>query len=73
MFGKLVTKNEKKILKEGVTKRDKFRIYLINVESFATKKINHSLNRLPTEVNFCLAIDESTTIKNVKAKRTKAI
>ena len=56
MFGKLVTKNEKKILKEGVTKRDKFRIYLINVESFATKKIKPFLESFTHRSEFLYSL-----------------
>ena len=46
---------------------------LINVEAFATKKIKPFLESFTHRSEFLLAIDESTTIKNVKAKRTKAI
>jgi len=67
------TKNEKKKLSEGVTKRDKFRILLMNVESFVTKKAPVFLESFTHRSEFLLAIDESTTIKNVKAKRTKSI
>ena len=67
------TQNEKKKLSEGVTKRDKFRILLMNVESFVTKKAPVFLESFTHRSEFLLAIDESTTIKNVKAKRTKAI
>jgi len=67
------TRNEKKKLAEGATKRDKFRILLMNVESFVTKKAPVFLESFTHRSEFMLAIDESTTIKNVKAKRTKAI
>jgi SNF2 family DNA or RNA helicase len=67
------TINEKKKLAEGATKRDKFRILLMNVESFVTKKAPVFLESFTHRSEFMLAIDESTTIKNVKAKRTKAI
>ena len=67
------TINEKKKLSEGVIKRDKFRILLMNVESFVTKKAPMFLESFTHRSEFMLAIDESTTIKNVKAKRTKAI
>jgi len=67
------TKAHKKNLLEGAFKRDKFRILLINVESFATKKALVFLESFTHRSNFLLAIDESTTIKNIKAKRTKAI
>jgi len=67
------TRNEKKKLSEGATKRDKFRILLMNVESFVTKKAPMFLESFTHRSEFLLAIDESTTIKNIKAKRTKAI
>ena len=64
---------QKKILYESIVRRDKFRIILINVEAFATKKIKVFLESFTHRSEFLLAIDESTTIKNIKAKRTKAI
>jgi SNF2 family DNA or RNA helicase len=63
----------KKNLVDGIFNRKKFRILLINVESFATKKALVFLESFTHRSEFMLAIDESTTIKNVKAKRTKAI
>ena len=45
----------------------------MNVESFVTKKAPVFLESFTHGSEFLLAIDESTTIKNVKAKRTKAI
>ena len=63
----------KRKLVEGISKRDKFRILIMNVESFVTKKAPGFLNHLPYRSEFLLAVDESTTIKNIKAKRTKAI
>lgn len=67
------TKNEKKRLTEGVTNRNKFRILVMNIESFVTKKAPVFLESFTHRSEFLLAIDESTTIKNPKAKRTKAI
>lgn len=66
-------KTEKNILEEGVKTRDKLRILLVNVESFATAKVIRYLEAFTHRSNFMLAVDESTTIKNIKAKRTKAI
>jgi|TARA_R100001460_G_scaffold51454_2_gene90198 SNF2 family DNA or RNA helicase len=66
-------KTEKKILEEGVKTRDKLRILLVNVEAFATAKVIRYLEAFTHRSNFLLAVDESTTIKNIKAKRTKAI
>jgi len=67
------TRNEKKRLTEGVSNRNKFRILVMNVESFVTKKAPVFLESFTHRSEFLLAIDESTTIKNPKAKRTKAI
>ena len=39
LFWKASPKKRKENFERRCTKRDKFRIYLINVESFATKKI----------------------------------
>ena len=67
------TRNEKKRLTEGVSNRNKFRILVMNIESFVTKKAPVFLESFTHRSEFMLAIDESTTIKNIKAKRTKAI
>jgi len=67
------TRNEKKRLTEGVSNRNKFRILVMNIESFVTKKAPVFLESFTHRSEFLLAIDESTTIKNTKAKRTKAI
>lgn len=67
------TRNEKKRLTEGVSNRNKFRILVMNIESFVTKKAPMFLESFTHRSEFMLAIDESTTIKNIKAKRTKAI
>jgi len=67
------TRNEKKRLTEGVSNRNKFRILVMNIESFVTKKAPMFLESFTHRSEFLLAIDESTTIKNIKAKRTKAI
>ena len=66
-------KSEKIVLEEGVKTRDKLRILLVNVEAFATAKIKRYLEAFIHRSNFMLAVDESTTIKNIKAKRTKSI
>ena len=58
-------------LTEGVTQREKLRILLVNVEGFATPKVRKYLEMFVRGSSFLLAVDESTTIKNPKAKRTK--
>jgi len=57
----------------GHEARRHLRILLINVEAFATKKIFKFLDTFTHRSNFLVAVDESTTIKNIKAKRTKAL
>ena len=66
-------KSEKIVLEEGTRTRDKLRILLVNVEAFATAKVKKYLQAFIHRSNFLLAVDESTTIKNIKAKRTKEI
>ena len=57
----------------GHDAREKLRILLINVEAFATKKIFKFWDTFIHRSNYLIAVDESTTIKNIKAKRTKAL
>lgn len=66
-------KNQREHLSEGLTKRDKLRILLVNVEGFATSKVKKYLDLFVQGSSYLLAVDESTTIKNPKAKRTKAL
>ena len=67
-------KAQRERLSEGVEKREKFRILLVNVEGFgASKKVSQYLDLFTQGSTFLLAVDESTTIKNPKAKRTKAL
>jgi SNF2 family DNA or RNA helicase len=61
------------MLRESVVERHRLRIILVNVEAFATKKVLQYLDKVTHRSEFLLAIDESTTIKNIKAKRTKAL
>ena len=56
-----------------MTDRQRLRIILVNVEAFATKKVLQYLEKVVHRSNVLLAVDESTTIKNHKAKRTKAL
>ena len=66
-------KAEAKRLKAGIEERGKLRILLVNVEGFATQKVKKFVDLFVRGTPFLLAIDESTTIKNPKAKRTKAL
>ena len=67
-------KSQRKRLSEGAEERKKFRILLVNVEGFgASKKVSQYVDLFTQGSTFLLAVDESTTIKNPKAKRTKAL
>ena len=60
-------------LSEGAKRRGGLRIFLCNVEGFATTKLPKYLDIFTRGSKFLLAVDESTTIKNPRAKRTKAL
>ena len=62
-----------KRLSGAIEKRGVLRIFLVNVEGFATSKVQKYLDLFTQGSAFLLAVDESTTIKNPKAKRTKAL
>lgn len=64
---------QKKRLAEGVSERGPLRILLANVEGFATQKLPKFVESFTRGSAFLLAVDESTTIKNPKAKRTKSL
>ena len=66
-------KDQQRHLKEGIEERKKLRIFLVNVEGFATTKVRKYMDMFVRGSSFLLAVDESTTIKNPKAKRTKAL
>jgi len=60
-------------LQSGVQERGVLRILLANVEGFASKKLPAFVGAFTQGSSFLLAVDESTTIKNPKAKRTKTL
>ena len=66
-------KTQKEHLVSGIKERGKLRILLVNVEGFATTKLKAFVEKFVRDSTFLLAVDESTTIKNPKAKRTKAL
>ena len=66
-------KSQAKRLKSGIQERGVLRILLANVEGFATKKLPAFVGAFTQGSSFLLAVDESTTIKNPKAKRTKTL
>lgn len=67
-------KSQRERLSEGAESREGLRILLVNVEGFgASKKVSQYVEYFTRGTSFLLAVDESTTIKNPKAKRTKAL
>lgn len=66
-------KKDMERLVEGAKSRGHFRILLANVEGFATAKLPKYVEAFTKGTTFLLAVDESTTIKNPKAKRTKTL
>jgi SNF2 family DNA or RNA helicase len=63
-----------KQLQPFITKKGLLKFFLINVEALSTKKGLEICNKyLLNQPNNIMVIDESTTIKNPKAKRTKNI
>ena len=63
------TKDFRKMVEEDST--GIMNIFLINVEAFATKKACSFVEEFLVTHDAMMVIDESTTIKNPKAKRTK--
>ena len=63
------TKDYKKMVEEDST--GVLNIFLVNVEAFATVKACKFVEEFLVTHNAMMVIDESTTIKNPKAKRTK--
>ena len=60
--------------KKFLLEKNTLKFFLINVEALSTKKGLDECNRfLINQPNNIMVIDESTTIKNPKAKRTKNI
>jgi SNF2 family DNA or RNA helicase len=66
-------KEEKKALTSLFDLIDKLKIFIINVEAFSTKKGVTFTEKFVLSHRPLFAVDESTTIKNPKAARTKAI
>ena len=67
------TKAQKNALKSILEPSDSLRIFIVNVEALSTFTGQRFLERLLKSSEALLAIDESTTIKSPKARRTKAI
>ena len=67
------TKAQKNALKSILEPSDSLRIFIVNVEALSTFTGQRFLERLLKSSEALLAIDESTTIKSPKARRTKAL
>ena len=68
-----LTKAKRKELMELYEDSDELKILLMNVEAFSTKKGVDVAEFFVKKFKTLMVVDESTTIKNRKAKRTKAI
>ena len=68
-----LTKTKRQELKELYEKSGKLKFLLMNVEAYSTKKGVDVAEFFVKKFKVFMAVDESTTIKNRQAKRTKAI
>jgi len=68
-----ITKGQQEKLNELLKSSDKLHILIMNVEAFSTSKGTDFAASFLRTHNTIMAIDESTTIKNAVAKRTKNI
>ena len=68
-----ITKKQKESLDEILKVGEELHILIMNVEAFSTTKGVEFATRFLNSHRPLIAIDESTTIKNPKAKRTKNI
>jgi SNF2 family DNA or RNA helicase len=68
-----ITKGQQEKLNELLKSSDKLHILIMNVEAFSTSKGSDFAASFLRTHNTIMAIDESTTIKNSSAKRTKNI
>ena len=65
------TKTQKHLLMKLFEVTDDLKILVVNVEAFSTKKGVAFVEKFILAHNCLIAVDESTTIKNPKAQRTK--
>jgi len=68
-----INKKQKEKLDELLKVGEELHILIMNVEALSTTKGVEFASRFLNSHNTLMAIDESTTIKNPKAKRTKSI
>lgn len=66
-------KSQKNELEQALNKSDRLKILVINTEAFSTPKGSDYAMKFVTHNKSLMAIDESTTIKNRSAARTKSI
>ena len=69
----LIHKSQQEKLNSLFESEVKLHILIMNVEAFSTKKGVEFARRFLNSHNVMMAVDESTTIKNPSAKRTKSI
>ena len=69
----LINKGQQEKLDSLFTEGEDLRILIMNVEALSTTKGTAFAYKFISAYNTLMAIDESTTIKNPKAKRTKNI
>ena len=67
------TKKQQEIIENCLMPQERLKIVLMNVEALSTKKGAMFAEKFLKCNKVLLAIDESTTIKNHKAKRTKTV
>ena len=68
-----LNKKRREELNELHVKNNKLKFLLMNVEAFSTKKGLHVAELFVNRFKTFMVVDESTTIKNRRAKRTKAL
>jgi len=68
-----LSKKRRDELNELYTKSSKLKFLLMNVEAFSTKKGTDVAELFVNRFKTFMVVDESTTIKNRRAKRTKAL
>ena len=73
LWQSLINKEQQKKLDSLFSTDDDLHILIMNVESFSTAKGTSFANKFLLSHKTLMVIDESTTIKNPKAKRTKSI
>ena len=69
----LITKGQREQLDSLFAEGEELRILIMNVESFSTPKGTAFAYKFISAYSTLMTVDESTTIKNPKAKRTKNI